>query len=153
MSISDNRRNGSQNTWHRRVYWYDFEYAPPNFRCHFIQKTLLGVDVICNGEIVVSDASEKDILNYLDAASVRIVVSPMGRQGCILGRGNQQISPRVINKVGISNVIIAATPYKLQQTPTLFVDTGSVPLDKRLTGWHQVVVGYMLAARKRVIAV
>jgi len=118
-----------------------------------VEKTLLGVDVLRNGRLAARDAGEGDILRHLDGAPARIVVSPMGGQGCILGRGNQQISPSVLRRVGAPNVVVAATPHKLLQTPTLFVDTGSWTLDQQFAGWRQVVVGYMLAARRRVMAV
>lgn len=118
-----------------------------------VEKTVLGVDIIRNGRLVARDVGEKDILRHLDGVPARIVVSPMGRQGCILGRGNQQISPSVLRQVGAPQVLVVATPHKLQYTPTLFVDTGSRALDRQFSGWRQVVVGYRLAARKRIVAV
>ncbi|KAA0002437.1 MAG: ATP-NAD kinase [Thermoplasmata archaeon] len=116
-----------------------------------MEKTLLGVDIIKDGELFVKDACESDILESLNGGTTRIMVSPMGRQGFIFGRGNQQISSEVIKRVGTENIILVATPYKLSQTPHLFVDTGDAKLDKKLSGWKSVITGFGLAERKKVI--
>lgn len=115
-----------------------------------VQGSMLGVDVVTDGRLAAADAGEADILTALDGRHAKIVVSPIGRQGCILGRGNQQISPRVIKKIGVDNVIIAATPHKLAETPSLFVDTGDAALDEALAGPRQIITGYALAQRRQV---
>jgi len=117
-----------------------------------VQASRLGVDVITDGRLTVKDGSEADILAAIDGRPAKIVVSPMGRQGCILGRGNQQISPAVIRAVGADNVIIAATPHKLAETPSLFVDTGDTGLDTALAGPRQIVTGYAMAQRRNVFS-
>ncbi|HOP09803.1 MAG TPA: ATP-NAD kinase, partial [Candidatus Methanofastidiosa archaeon] len=66
-------------------------------------------------------------------------------------RGNHQISPYVLQRVGRENVIVVGTPQKLQNTPYLFVDTGDHDLDMLLAGHMSVVCGYRLAARKSVL--
>ncbi len=115
-----------------------------------IEISLLGVDIIKDGNIFARDVSEKGILSHLNGEKARIIVSPTGRQGFIFGRGNQQISPEVIRKVGINNIIIASTPYKLAHTPYLFVDTGDREIDKKLGGWRSVITGFGMAERKEV---
>ena len=96
-----------------------------------ITKTLLGVDAIRDGGIVVSDADEKTLLDLAGRyPETRIILSPIGAQGFILGRGNQQISAAVVRKVGLHNLIVVATPHKLRETPFLYVDSG----DPELTG-------------------
>ena len=116
-----------------------------------LEKTLLGVDVIKEGRLIKSDANENGLLNILkDEKSTKIIVSPIGAQGFIFGRGNQQISSKVIRKVGIENVIVMATPYKLEQTPYLFVDTGDADLDRSFSGHMSVVCGYRMAEQKEV---
>jgi len=117
-----------------------------------MEKTLLGVDIIKDGELVVKDACEDDIIKNLNGGMARIMVSPIGRQGFIFGRGNQQISPHVIEKVGTENIIVVATPHKLSQTPYLFVDTGDAVLDKKLSGWRSVITGFGIAERKQVLS-
>lgn len=118
------------------------------------EKTLLGVDVIRNGRTVMKDASESDLLRLLDEidGDVRIIVSPIGAQGFILGRGSQQISPRVLRIVGPERLIIVATPHKLRDLKYLLVDTGDVEMDRALAGRRQVVTGYRIAQLKEVRA-
>ena len=60
--------------------------------------------------------------------------------GSILGRGNQQISPEVIRRVGKKNIIIISTVTKLAQTGVLSVDTGDPDLDAELSGFMRVIV-------------
>jgi predicted polyphosphate/ATP-dependent NAD kinase len=116
-----------------------------------IEKTLLGVDVIQDGRVAVKDASERDLLDLMDRAErTMIVVSPIGAQGFILGRGSQQISPRVLRKSGIKNLIVVATPHKLEEIGSLLVDTGDSELDRELSGRRQVVTGYRIAQLKDV---
>lgn len=117
-----------------------------------MEKTLLGVDIIKDGELMVKDACEDDIIKNLNGDMARIMVSPIGRQGFIFGRGNQQISPEVIKKVGVKNIIVVATPHKLSQTPYLFVDTGDAEIDKKLSGWRSVITGFGIAERKQVLS-
>lgn len=116
------------------------------------EKTLLGVDAIKGKIMVKKDCSEQDLLALLPREKrAKIIVSPIGGQGFIFGRGNQQISPEVIRRVGPTNVIVVAAPEKLQATPFLHVDTGDPELDLKLKGEILVVCGYQLAARKKVI--
>jgi predicted polyphosphate/ATP-dependent NAD kinase len=71
-------------------------------------------------------------------------VSPIGAQGFVLGRGNLQLSPAVIRRIGIPNVIVVSTPAKLNATPVLRVDTGDPELDKAFAKKEYlfVVIGY-----------
>ena len=118
-----------------------------------IDKTLLGVDVVQNGKIICKDASERDLLKVTNQSdNVKVIVSPIGAQGFVLGRGSQQISPNVLNRVGVENLIIVATPHKLRETPHLLVDTGDIQLDKAISGRRQVVTGYRIAQLKDVVA-
>jgi len=114
-----------------------------------VKKTLLGVDVVQDGKLVLKDASEKDLLNLLDKVDrAMIIVSPIGAQGFILGRGSQQISPKVLRKAGIKKLIVVATPHKLEELQSLLVDTGDLKLDIELSGRRQVVTGYRIAQLK-----
>ena len=116
-----------------------------------VQKTLLGVDAAYRGEVVAADADEKTLLELIPHyPRVRIIVSPIGAQGFILGRGSQQLSPAVVRLVGTENTIVVATPGKLAGTPTLYVDTGDPALDRQFGTSVQVVCGYRLAQRKRI---
>ncbi|UCE74488.1 MAG: ATP-NAD kinase family protein [Methanomassiliicoccales archaeon] len=108
-----------------------------------IKKTLLGVDVVKDGKLIAKDVNEQKLLELLEGGErAVIIVSVIGAQGFVFGRGNKQLSPEVLRKVGIENIRIAATPNKMSQTPKLRVDTGDFELDKMLSGYHKVITGY-----------
>jgi predicted polyphosphate/ATP-dependent NAD kinase len=109
-----------------------------------LSKTLLGVDVVLNGEIIASDANEEKLLELIDGKEARVIVTVIGGQGFVFGRGNQQISPQVIRAVGVENITIIATPGKLAalQGRPLLVDTGDPELDELLSGYAKVVTEY-----------
>jgi predicted polyphosphate/ATP-dependent NAD kinase len=115
-------------------------------------KTLVGVDVVEDGRIVASDANESQILSLIAGRRAFIVVTPIGGQGCIFGRGNQQISPEVIRRVGRENIIVVGTPGKLNTLAgrPLWVDTGDREVDGMLCGHYRVVTGYNEEAICRV---
>jgi predicted polyphosphate/ATP-dependent NAD kinase len=116
-----------------------------------VKKTLLGVDAVKNGQLVATDADERTLLGLIEKEKdVRIIVSPIGAQGFVFGRGNQQLSAGVIRRVGIPNVIIVATPHKLRETPVLYIDTGDPALNESFGGSVQVVSGYRIAQRKKI---
>ena len=108
-----------------------------------LEGTLLGVDVVRDGKVVASDASERRILGLIEGRDASIVVTVIGGQGHILGRGNQQISPQVVRAVGPGNIIVAATRDKLAsiQGSPLLVDTGDPTLDSNLAGYIRVMTG------------
>lgn len=93
------------------------------------KKTLLGVDLFFNKKMVAKDVNEKQILEAIDGKFAQIIVTPIGGQGFIFGRGNQQISPTVIRCVGIDNITVVATEGKLKSLSVLRVDTGDPDLD------------------------
>jgi predicted polyphosphate/ATP-dependent NAD kinase len=109
-----------------------------------IEKTLLGVDAVLDGELVARDASEGTLLGLLEGRRGVAVLSVIGGQGFILGRGNQQISPSIIRRVSKENIIVVATPEKLASLRgrPLKVDTGDQGLDEELRGYYRVVTGY-----------
>ncbi|MCQ5376910.1 MAG: ATP-NAD kinase, partial [Candidatus Methanomethylicia archaeon] len=104
--------------------------------------SLLGVDVLIDGKIVAKDANEDGIISAISGRRATIIVSPIGKQGFIFGRGNQQISSRVISAVGRGNVLVIATRDKLEGMDTLKVDTGSAEADGALSGTVKVLVDY-----------
>jgi NAD+ kinase len=97
----------------------------------------LGVDMWRDGEVLVRDGTESEILAALGDEN-RIVVSPIGGQGFVFGRGNLQISPAVIRR---SETTVVASKRKLEETGVLRVDTGDSDLDEELRGWTRVRVG------------
>lgn len=111
-----------------------------------IKATLLGVDLIVDGRLVVADADEAALLAHLEGAKRSwIIVSPIGAQGAVLGRGTGPITPAVLRAAGPDHLIVVATPGKLAATPTLFVDTGDPALDAAFGERVRVICGYHLA--------
>ena len=114
------------------------------------KKTLLGVDLFCNKKLVAKDVNEKQILEKIKGKTAQIIVTPIGGQGFIFGRGNQQISPEVIRQVGPDNVVVIAAEGKLRSLKSLRVDTGDPSLDDALRGYIKVIADYKKERRMRV---
>jgi predicted polyphosphate/ATP-dependent NAD kinase len=109
-----------------------------------LKKTLIGVDVILNGKMVGTDVNESQLLEFLLQREAKIIITPIGGQGFLFGRGNQQFSPNVIRKVGRDNIMVVATPEKihsLRGRPFL-VDTGDPAVDDLLCGYMKVITGF-----------
>ena len=109
--------------------------------------TVLGIDVVLDRKIIAKDADEKTLLNILEEHADRprcLVLTPIGAQGFILGRGNQQLSPQVVRAIGMDCIMILAMASKLAKTPVLRVDTGDRGLDREFTkkGYLRVTVGF-----------
>jgi predicted polyphosphate/ATP-dependent NAD kinase len=114
-----------------------------------LSNTLLGVDAVYNSQLVRSDLNESQILEMMKNKSTKIIVGIIGGQGYIFGRGNQQISARVIRKVDKKDIIIIATMEKIisLQGGTLLVDTGNLEVDQILAGYMHVTTGF----RERIV--
>jgi predicted polyphosphate/ATP-dependent NAD kinase len=109
-----------------------------------VEKTLLGVDVYRNGR-VLKDVNEAQTLEEIsDWDTVWIVVSPIGRQGILFGRGNQQISPAIIRLVGKERIAVLATKTKIRsiEDGVLRVDTADAEVDEMLRGYIRVMTDY-----------
>lgn len=108
-----------------------------------IPKTLLGVDAFADGRLVGSDINEKEILSLSQKfEKKRIIITPIGGNGFIFGRGNRQFTPEVIKQIGRKNIIVVGTRDKLNKLEALRVDTGDLTLDQTLSGYTEVTVGY-----------
>lgn len=117
-----------------------------------LKSTLLGVDIVRNKKIVKLDCSENDILKILSDNTGKIIITPTGGQGYLLGRGNQQISYKVLNKIGKENLIIISANQKiidLRGNP-LLIYTGNGDTDKHFSGYYKVKVGYEMNLMYRV---
>ncbi len=118
-----------------------------------IRKTLLGIDAVLGDNLVGSDLNEAGLLSLCERhPKLRLVVSPIGAQGFLLGRGNLQISPDVIRRIGSASLLVVATPAKLARTPCLRFDTGELELDAEFTGtgYVSVIIG---RRRRRLVPV
>jgi predicted polyphosphate/ATP-dependent NAD kinase len=108
-----------------------------------LPKTLLGVDAVHSGELVGSDLNERGILRLFEQYEQRkIIVTPIGGNGFIFGRGSKQFTPEVIRQVDKPNIIVVGTGGKVSSLECLRVDTGDLELDERLCGYIQVITGY-----------
>lgn len=103
----------------------------------------LGVDVVLDGELLARDASEAELLTHVTAGPARAVVTVIGGQGFVLGRGNQQLSPRVLRALASDPLLVVATQQKLLDLAgrPLLVDTGDPELDAGFAGHVRVVTG------------
>jgi predicted polyphosphate/ATP-dependent NAD kinase len=114
------------------------------------KKTLLGVDIFYNKKLIAKDVNEKQLLEVIEGKTARIIVTPIGGQGFIFGRGNQQISSKVIREVGLDNIIVIATENKLGNLKGLRVDSADPELDAVFHGTIKVLTDYN---RERMIPV
>jgi predicted polyphosphate/ATP-dependent NAD kinase len=109
-----------------------------------LRKTLLGVDAIRGQECLVADADEAALIELLDAHDAGLVVTPVGGQGFLFGRGNQQLSASVLAKMDPGRIVVIATEAKIGRLggAPLRVDTGDQSLDSSLAGYTRITVGY-----------
>lgn len=109
-----------------------------------LPKTLLGVDVMRDAEWLGRDQTAEQLSGYVSQGPAEIIVTPIGGQGYLFGRGNQQFSPEVIRAVGKEGIMVVSTPGKLQalEGRPFLVDTGDPALDEELGGYMLVITGY-----------
>lgn len=109
-----------------------------------LPNTLLGVDAVYNRLLMGSDLNEFELLELIKDKKAKIIVSVIGRQGYIFGRGNQQISAEVIKKIGKENIMVIATMEKILTLggEPLRVDTGDHKVDSFLTGYIRIITGF-----------
>jgi predicted polyphosphate/ATP-dependent NAD kinase len=109
------------------------------------KKTPLGVDVIRgDGKVLGLDVDERTLLGLVGKSSAKIVISPIGGQGFLFGRGNQQISPEAIRRVGVENITVVGSRNKIEalHPRRLLTDSGDQEIDQQLRGYLRVVTGY-----------
>ncbi len=122
-----------------------------------VTKTLLGVDVIVDGKIIIADADCHALTRWFhdlpkeQQLNVRFILTPIGGQGFILGRGNQQICCDILDHVTLKQFIIVATEEKLHQTPRLLIDTDCQQFNQHVNNSHVMVIhGYKRATIRKV---
>ena len=97
--------------------------------CGF-EATPQGVHAVLDGKLIGSNLSESAIAQLLARNSqCELVVGVIGGQGFLFGRGNQELSAAIIEKVGWSRIFILASASKLLElVPTQLHMEFSEPL-------------------------
>ena len=116
--------------------------------------TLLGVDVAEGGIVTGTDLDERGLMARVTGRDVRVVLTVVGGQGFVLGRGNQQISPAVLRAAGMPPIDVICGADKLAglRPQELTIDTGDPALDGRLAGYWPVITGPGRSLVMRVVA-
>ncbi|CAI3962661.1 MAG: ATP-NAD kinase family protein [Alteromonas macleodii] len=109
-----------------------------------LENTLLGVDVVKQGELIASDVTASELIALTQGKLTKVILTVIGGQGHILGRGNQQLSPAFIRQIGKQNMLVVATKQKLQALngKPLRLDSSDATLDAELAGAFTVITGY-----------
>ena len=109
-----------------------------------IDHSLLGVDLVWKGGLIGKDLNEAQILEKISGKPTKLILTPIGGQGFLLGRGNQQISPEVIKRIDKDNIIVVATKQKIHSlnSRALLVDTGDEETDLSLMGHYRIITGF-----------
>ena len=109
-----------------------------------LDNTLIGVDIVKDFELVANDVYGSKILDIIGDGKAKLVVTVTGGQGFLFGRGNQQLTPQVLRRIGKENIQIVATKEKIVKLrgQPLLVDTGDTELDQLLSGYWAVICDY-----------
>jgi len=111
-----------------------------------LKPTLLGIDASVGEKQVGVDLNEEQLLELLDTHNgpITLLLSPMGGQGFLIGRGNLQLSPAVLRHVGVNDVLGICTPAKLLTVRRLRIETGDTNLDAEFAEkkYLKVLQGY-----------
>lgn len=118
--------------------------------------TLLGFDLVRGGELLQADANAQQISEVMDhhQGPITVLITAIGGQGHILGRGNQQLTPALIRRIGRDNFQVLASKGKLSGLAgrPLLVDSNDAALDAQWQGFIAVTTGYRDQVMYRVSA-
>lgn len=119
-----------------------------------LPNTLLGFDVVRDGALILADATAEDLLGLAAGQALTVFITATGGQGSLLGRGNQQLSAKLLQHIGREHVSVLATPAKLERLAgrPLRLDTGNAALDDAWSGLWTVITGYEQSVLYRVSA-
>lgn len=111
-----------------------------------VEGSLLGVDLLLNNKLIATDLGAAQITIQLEkfTGPVKMIITAIGGQGHILGRGNQQFTPAILRRIGKDNIHIIAARGKILALDgrPLLVDTNDPELDVVFGGYRPVITGY-----------
>jgi len=109
-----------------------------------LSNTLLGVDLVYNKKLTGKDLNEAQLIKKIKGQKTKLLATPVGGQGYLFGRGNQQISHEVLRIIGKSNIQIISSKHKLNalRGRPLQIDTGDKETDEKLCGYYRIITGY-----------
>lgn len=109
-----------------------------------LPNTLLGVDLIARGKVLAADLDAQGLLEHTAGTRPWILITFIGGQGHLLGRGNQQLTPELIRRAGRDRIVVIATRSKLAalEGRALIIDSGDPDLDQELAGYIPVITGF-----------
>ncbi|ARM76546.1 ATP-NAD kinase family protein [Acidianus manzaensis] len=100
----------------------------------------LSTDIFLGKKLFLQNVNYMDLLQL--TGELKLILTPIGRQGFILGRGNQEIGPEVLKRIDKNNIYILSTKNKLNTIKCLRIDSGDPIIDKKLEGIYTIIVGY-----------
>ncbi len=116
-----------------------------------VDKTLLGVDLLSEGKIIARDVNEEGLFELTKGKDIKIILTPIGGQGFLLGRGNQQISSRVLKNAQSFEFLIVSTENKLDTIEKLEIDLDEqVDIPDIRYNYIRVLTGYHQYAMKEI---
>jgi len=105
-----------------------------------VSGTLLGVDVLKGRKLIGRDVNSRGLEILTRDGLLYIISGIIGGQGFLFGRGNQQITAEIIQRVKKENILIIASTKKIYELPRqcILIDTGNQKLDNELAGYVKV---------------
>ena len=102
--------------------------------------TLLGVDVLKDRKLIGRDVNSRELDILTRNGLLYIISGIIGGQGFLFGRGNQQITAEIIQRVKKEDILIIASTKKIYELPRqcILIDTGDQKLDNELAGYVKV---------------
>jgi len=104
--------------------------------------SLLGFDVWQAGQVIARDVDAAWLEATLTEA--RLILSFTRGQGFLIGRGNQQLAPGFLQRIGKKSLWVVGTRTKLTSLDgrPLLMDTDDPALDQAWSGFVEVITGY-----------
>ncbi len=106
-----------------------------------LKKSITGVDAYSRGtEWLNVDVKQMEEI-VSSHSKIKVIVTPIGGTGVLLGRGNVQLTP-ALRRIDKSDLIIVATPDKVEGVDHLIVDLDEEEVNEKFRGYARVITGY-----------